>query len=148
MLLKRLYDREESGELKLHEEERLDYSKLDEKGQPTLVTEKVPQVIGVTIKRPDKGRHNFSPRFLERGMAEGWLMREGNKITLKADNGTLVYTIERTPGYFCCHCKMPLDDGAGKAHVQAAHKGEKSPDPNNPAGYRKDNFYACVREVS
>ena len=93
-------------------------------------------------------RQNFSARILERGVAEGWISMGEGKVVLRTIPPT-AYRILRTPGYYCCHCQKALDDGpAGQAHIAAAHPGKASPDASNPAGYRKDNFYACVREGS
>lgn len=105
-----------------------------------------PRVSGVKILRAGP-RQNLSPRFIEGGVAEGWLSMGKGKVVLHGEDGDVVYRMERIPGYYCCHCGRKLDDGpGGQVHVAAAHKGTKSPDPSNPAGYRRDNFYACVRE--
>jgi hypothetical protein len=87
--------------------------------------------------------HHFSPRLIEGGVSEGWLSMGKGKITIHGEGGDVVYNIARAPGYYCCHCNMKLDDGGvlAQSHV-ATHKAKKSPDKNNPAGYRKDNFYA------
>jgi len=117
MLLKRLYDR--SGE--------------------------EPVVNGITVLRA-KARQHFSPNILEVGQREGWMTVSGNVLTILSEP-RVVYRIVRTPGYYCCHCHRPLDDsGVARAHLAEEHPDVPSPDPANPAGYRRDNFYACARE--
>ena len=105
-----------------------------------------PTVVSVKVLRAGP-RQNFSPGFIEGGVAEGWLALGGGKITITSDKGPVVYTIARAPGLYCCHCETKLDDSASaQKHVASAHKGASSPDPTNPAGYRQDNFYAAVKQ--
>jgi hypothetical protein len=40
---------------------------------------------------------------------------------------------------------MP-DGPSARAYIEQRFKGEESPDPSNPAGYEKINFYDCVKE--
>lgn len=84
---------------------------------------------------------------IEGGAAEGWLSLGGGKVTIAAEGGDVVYAIERPPGHYCCHCDAKLDgEHQARAHVASNHKGKASPDEKHPAGYRKDNFYSCVKE--
>lgn len=86
--------------------------------------------------------HTMTPRLIEKGQAESWLVREGKKLTVKALNGSVAFELVRPPGYYCCHCDAPVDDGnSAKVHIAAKHRTDESPDPSNPVGYRKDNFY-------
>lgn len=88
---------------------------------------------------------NFSTRFVEQGLAGGLVSVSGDTLTLHAQP-QLRYLILRRPGYYCCHCDAAVDDAAGaKVHLDKEHKGKTSPDAGNPAGYRRDNFYACER---
>ena len=90
-------------------------------------------------------RQNFSTRFIEKGLADGLLTLSGDRLVLNT-KPELVYQVWRRPGSYCCHCDAPLDDSAtAKAHLDKEHKGKTSPDAGNPAGYRRDNFYACER---
>jgi hypothetical protein len=86
---------------------------------------------------------------VERAVVEGWMSLADGHIVLKVERGEaspIVYRIVSPPGFYCCHCEKALDDGsAARAHVAAAHEGQASPDPDNPAGYRRDNFYRCER---
>lgn len=113
-----------------------------------------PVVSGVKLLRANKRQH-FSQSFIDGGMAEGWLSVGGGKITVTGTNGKAEYLIVARPAIYCCHCDEQigaLNEGATpegakkmRAHVDGAHKGIVSPDPNNPAGYRQDNFFACVK---
>lgn len=116
MLLKRIYDRSS--------------------GKPVLDHIKV-------LRAGDK--QHFSTRFIATGQTIGYVSVADGMITLTT-KPKLVYNIIRAPGYYCCHCDAPMSDGAeARGHLEVEHKGKKSPDPSNPAGYRKDNFYACER---
>jgi len=111
-------------------------------------------VIGVEILNA-KGPHNFSQRFLDGGAAEGWLSLGKGKIIIEGSNGSAIFKIVTTPGYFCCHCGEKLSGGSDGA-VQRLHLIEKhsdkdghakpSPDPGNPSGWRLDLFYATELE--
>lgn len=94
-----------------------------------------------------KDQH-FSPRFVMGAVMEGWAKLEPKQITLAVKPKKLVYRILEHPGTFCCHCGKALDGGdkIAQAHIEALHVGEESPDAQNPAGYRVDNFYRCVLE--
>lgn len=90
----------------------------------------------------------------------------GGRIVVDAKPRPVSYRIVRGPGYYCCYCseQQPGSQEA-QGHV-ALHKeaqtsanppwfrrllGDKPvpliPDPENPSGYRKDNFYECMRET-
>lgn len=135
-----------------------DQSKLKRDKTTGAVTNIMPGAVkGVKVMRIDKGVHHFTETFINAGLVEGWLSMGGGKLTMTADDGEKVsYRIIRTPGIYCCHCDLKLGghrDGNGPdnknaqtylEHV-ATHK-KASPDPNNPSGYRDDNFYCCVNE--
>lgn len=104
------------------------------------------KICGVRVLRAGAVQH-FSPRIIEQGVAAGWLSMVDGLLTVNGHDGPVVYRIERTPGYYCCHCQAKLSDQTeARAHVTADHGGAASPDASNPAGYRRDNFFACVRE--
>lgn len=121
---------------------------------------------------PDNGgRQHFSPRLIERGAAEGWLSMGNGQIVLKTAEGEpdAAFEIKAGPGLYCCFCDAKLDSELdARTHVLDEHAKEtggkgsvelgifdgeekirsghvKSPDSNNPAGYRQDNFYATER---
>lgn len=107
-------------------------------------------VCGVTVLRV-KPRWHLSPSLLEQGQNQGWLEDEGQTLRVFGENVTLAYDIVRRPGYYCCHCERAVgDSAAGREHVHSHHAGVSSPDANNPAGFRKDNFSTCIlrEEVS
>lgn len=75
------------------------------------------QIRGVKIVR-GRTRQRFTPRFLHKGLTEGWLTLTGDTFVLSGDTPT-VYRIVREPGRY--------------------------PDPNIHSGYRLDRFYECER---
>lgn len=88
----------------------------------------------------------FTQRFLDMGVTEGWLsIANGNFIIKTAPElEDVVYKVVRKPGHYCCHTDQPLaDEHAARKHIADNYLGVESPDPQNPAGYRKDNFYLC-----
>ena len=161
MLLKRIYDwnapkkkwttREEScgackGRGVVVNDDATGVMPCPEKCDKGVLKKEVPPVVAIKVLRAGKTQH-FSPHLIEQGSLQGWLVLADGKVRIKGYDGDVTYKIERTPGYFCCHCQKPLDDGkSGSVHVQGTHAGAKSPDPGNPIGYRKDNFYDCVKE--
>jgi hypothetical protein len=116
------------------------------------------RVTGIEVRTaPAPGqRHHFTPGLLDRGMAEGWLSVSRGVITLHAAEGDLAFRILRAPGHYCCHCGVPIEHGGawvdeaktqtkGQAHVATAHPKTTSPDPANPAGYERINYYHTER---
>lgn len=111
-------------------------------GQDVLV----PPVNGVEVLRAGP-RQRFSPDLVVRGAAEGWLELKGDRLVLRGTNVTLKYRVARTPGYYCCFDGAPMDDGpSAREYVAAKFPNKASPDPSNPAGYERINFYDCVKE--
>jgi hypothetical protein len=106
-------------------------------------------VAGLEVKHT--GTHaeqTFSRRFIDAGLAEGWVSLSRGALIIHALDGDFTYTVARMPGSYCCHCDAPLADdpsGAlGRAHVEANHAGVPSPDVTNPAGYCVTHAYECV----
>ena len=88
-------------------------------------------------------RQNFTQKLINRGVEEGWLSMGQGKITLHTVP-ELNYRVVRAPGFYCCFDDAKLDDDKhGDRYVAENYAGQTSPDKNNPAGYRKDNFFAC-----
>jgi len=89
----------------------------------------------------------FSTGLVAQATSEGWLTIKGKQLTLKS-KPPLKYRIEREPGYYCCHCGQALAAGGpeAQAHVAGKHDGKKSPDPSNPAGYERIDYFDCVKE--
>ena len=128
MYLKRLYERDDEGGLK-----------LDDAGKAN--------VIGVRVLRSGPRQH-FSPNLVQKGAAAGWLSMQDGKIIIHGEGGDLSYSIERIPGYYCCHCGDPLDDSkTSQNHVASEHEDEESPDKENPSGYERINYYDCAKEA-
>lgn len=157
MKLKRHYDSDEAKAYRALVESHLAdrvstiETALGEKLTPGEINE-ARNAVRDKIKRPKptgievlytKPKQNFSPRVVHGGINEGWLELADRKLTINGMNKTVVYTIDRLPGHYCCHCDIYLSDGpSAKIHVES-HEGEASPDTGNPCGYRRDNFFAC-----
>jgi hypothetical protein len=123
-----------------------------------------PQIDHFEIRHT--GNHeaqNFSEGLVEAGRREGFLTFAQGKITLKCKPEDLNYKILRGPGYYCCHCGKQLQDAnffiknasgeqtkttRGMQHVETVHKGAKSPDLGNPAGYRRVSGYECELDAA
>jgi len=92
-------------------------------------------------------RQGFSPKFLERAITEGWATRIGTRIVFDTKPKT-VYDVIRLPGCYCCHCGIQIEAGGTVAqiHVKTLHPDKLSPDKENPAGYRINNYYDCKKE--
>jgi hypothetical protein len=105
----------------------------------------------------------FSQRIIDQLVAEGVMAIDGDLLALSTEPA-LTYRITRRPGTYCCYCNAAVDPGpSALAHVAehlvekpktlggkmldmvGLYKPPKNPDPNNPSGYRRDNFYFCER---
>lgn len=110
-----------------------------------------PQVTHVKVLRAKK-RFHFPTKLVDQAAEEGWLTidpKVGGEIRITTAEGEpdLVYTIERTPGWYCCFDMKRFPDGASaRQYVQLAFAGKRSPDSNNPAGYERIHFYDAVRK--
>lgn len=92
-------------------------------------------------------RQRFTPRLLRTGQQEGWLRICDGRITLTGQGGTSVsYRVERVPGIYCCFCERQFSTSdEARAHMVIMHPIGVSPDRQNPAGYRVDGFFDCIR---
>ncbi len=127
MEIKRIFKKDDKGELI-----------RDQDGDAILDT--------IRVKRLSK-MQNFTQKLIDRAIREGFMSMIKGKIVLHTNDGDLSYKIVRSPGYFCCHDNEPLGgEKECREYVEANFKGIESPDKNNPAGYRKDNFHACELE--
>lgn len=110
----------------------------------------VPPVAGIEILSVKENQH-FSTHLVANAVNEGWMSQDKDLLTIKGANKMVTYRIARMPGYYCVHCGEHLVDGGriAQMHVESRHGGEASPDPANPAGYEKINYYDCelVREA-
>lgn len=96
-----------------------------------------------------KPEQNFSETLIEGALKEGWASFEDTTLVLDVKPEPLRYTVLRTPGRYCCHCKLRLPDNddrgeLARAHVAELHAGVASPDRLNPAGYERIHFYETV----
>lgn len=117
---------------------------------------------------------NFSPRFVNRALREGWLSlrdgkivlhckyfprgfskhrheRDAERMPIEFEDVNLEYTIVYVPGVYCLHCGDWLGEDpsgeVGRLHVRTDHRGMKSPDERYPHGYRNGNLYECILDA-
>lgn len=78
--------------------------------------ESASQAIPVThVEIHDTGgspEQNFSHRFVESGVAAGWLTLADNTLTVRAEPESLIYSLKRRPGYYCKSSgeRIPISD--------------------------------------
>jgi len=124
----------------------------------TVITEQITPPVRCVRLRTAPERQHFSQGMVEGAMAEGWLAITRDRIVISSEDGPVAYDIERRPGRYCCHCgeKLADDDHTNPAspgalarqHVEAEHKGKKSPDPENRSGYCCIRYYDCVKATA
>lgn len=136
MLLKRIYkrvlDEKDNPIIDLHGKIVLE---MDEKDKPIIDHVKV-------IRKSKNSKQNFSTKFILNGFKSKLVSIVDDVITLNT-KPELNFKIIREPGYYCCHDDEPCGTGAeARSYLEENFKDIESPDPNNPSGYRKDNFYA------
>lgn len=89
---------------------------------------------------------NFTQEFINDSVSSGLMSFSKGKIILHT-KPELIYAVVRTPGFYCCHDNEKLSSELdAKTYTNNKFNGIKSPDDNNPVGYRKDNFFHCVQE--
>ena len=92
---------------------------------------------------------HFSTGLVDAGIEEGWISVQDGQLILHAAPAALVYDILRVPGRYSCYdgAKLPDDPEdkgtLARAYLAEHHPGATSPDPDNPAGYYKINYYEC-----
>lgn len=102
-------------------------------------------------------KQNFHLHQIETYQKQGVVEIGKDAITLKCLNGDFKFAINQEPGIYCLldDKKWPLDGEdvpqkmrgqVARDHIAAKHKGKASPDPENPAGYRVQRYYATTLE--
>lgn len=74
-------------------------------------------LAGVELRGEPPPEWHVTPDFVTQGVVEGWILPSENQIVLKLQGGDVTYTIIAPPGEY--------------------------PDPDEPSGRRRDNFYRC-----
>ncbi len=101
------------------------------------------EVDYVDVRRLTKTQ-KFTQRTLDQGFMEGFISIGNGQIIVKSKPNDVVYNIISKPGHYCCHDGCFLEsEQVARNYVAENFNGVESPDQNNPAGYRKDNFYFC-----
>ena len=112
------------------------------------VTNRPPAISLRLIHTGAQAMQNFSERFINEGLAQGWVNIADGVLILITTEESLKYTILATPGVYCLHCGARLGydrtGHVGREHVKAQHAGIASPDPAHPAGYRNTLAYECT----
>lgn len=155
MQLKRLYKKNKDGRLVDTEDRVLTKITVEEKGTSPrrgvnrMVDDdgvvRTPVVVGVNVIRASPVQ-KFTPSLIAKATQQGWATLGDGAFTIRAANldHLLVYHIVRTPGYYCAHCSVELDDQeTARDHVTDQHVGDDSPDANNPSGYEHAKYYMC-----
>ena len=104
----------------------------------------LPQIAYIEVKHVGD-KQNLNQRFIDRGIAQGWLSIGDGKISIKTDGDPLVFTIVRVPGHYSCYTGEKLN-GQAEAMAHVATQDDDSPDKQHPAGYKKLAYYECVTE--
>lgn len=158
MELKRLYKKNEDGRLVDAEDRVLTKTAVEEKrgsffqrinymlDDDGVVRE--PVVVGVNINRTSS-LQKFTPSLIAKATQQGWATLGDGAFTIRAANldSLLVYRILRTPGYYCSHCGVGLDDQeTARDHVADRHVDDDLSDENNPSGYEDAKYYLCELE--
>lgn len=95
---------------------------------------------------PSSGVQKISKRAVQAGVAAGTHTITPEAIVLHTSNlGDVAFNITLAPGRHCLHCGHHIaEDPTGaqmRAHIEAEHSGQASPDPNHPAGYLAIEYY-------
>lgn len=104
--------------------------------------------VGHTGLKPEQ---NFRRGLIETGIAQGWITLTGDTLVMAADPEDLVYTVKRTPGYFCTSTgeHIPISTMAwasSQRDVLACLEARKWLAANGKAitDYKVGNDYRCV----
>lgn len=119
--------------------------KTDESGALLLDADDNPILDKVIVKQAGDTQH-FTQEFINDSVASGLMSFGNGKLTLHTEP-ELIYNVVRTPGYYCCHDNKGLgDQKQSERYVADNFADVECKDKNNPAGYRKDNFFYCELE--
>jgi len=111
---------------------------------------------------PENRRQHIPQVWIDKHTARGFATLDENKLTMHTIDGDMAFTVDHSPGRFCCHCGEALaneDQEAGggfipqgdprlgavaREHVASKHAGIVSPDPQNPSGYKDKMYYGLT----
>lgn len=107
-------------------------------------------LAGVELVGDPPAVHRFKPQWLLAAVTQGWASLAQGRITLHTVGGDVAWRIVREPGAYCCCCGDRVGDGPTADPAEAARRCtyvaacqayQPGADPENPAGYRVDNYY-------
>ncbi|SEN74073.1 hypothetical protein [Nitrosomonas marina] len=102
------------------------------------------EIVGIKFARKPGNVQKFTQQFIDEFIGYGLLSLGKGVITMHAEGGDVNYKIISSPGYYCCFDgKRLAGEFEARDYVAANFAGQTSPDPQNPAGYKKDSFYLC-----
>lgn len=102
----------------------------------------LPEIDHIIVTRTSKAQ-KITQKTIDRLMVDNSVVVGDGQIMLKTVP-VLNYKIVRMPGIYCCHDDHKLSDQVtARKYVADNFSGKKSPDNQNPSGYRVDNFYQC-----
>jgi len=120
------------------------------------------KLTGVRLEKLAKGRrHHFNERMVAKYEAAGLITKNDKTLTMHTIDGDMEFAIDHPPTRVCLLCgeHLPNEDrtdggqfipqgdirlGAGaRKHMDEKHKGEKSPDPQFPYGYKYKKYWGC-----
>ena len=104
-----------------------------------------PVLTGISLSRmPNTGIQRLTQKLIDKTVQDGFMTLSKGKVIFHTVDGDVAFNIVRVPGYYCCFTNKQLgDQKEARKYIEANFKGKASPCKNNPAGYRKDNFYTC-----
>lgn len=168
MIFKRIYDKPEGWQKKVNVKNSRGLLLEPAKSEGACLN--LPPLKHIVLKSAPP-RQVFSEKILMRGMMEGWLRVDGDRIILKSYPKETIYQIKRRPGIYCLHNmeRQPSQEAA-RAHILTTHcgygqdelpaddekltrkfwemlkaKNYKSPVEDSPAGYCQVNGYDCMK---
>ncbi|SET44519.1 hypothetical protein SAMN05216326_12737 [Nitrosomonas marina] len=102
------------------------------------------EIVGIRLLSKPSRTQKITQQFIDEFTGYGLLSIGKGVVTIHAQGGDVNFNIISSPGYYCCFDgKRMAGEQAAKAYVADNFAGQTSPDPQNPAGYRRDSFYLC-----
>lgn len=162
MLLNRIYDEQDLERFKLQKDETIKEWKAKFRslgipeelvvsfaGQVSETIVPLPLISGVEVLHTGvRAEQNFSTSLITEFIKLGIAEINNDELVLHTSSDDLKYTILRSPGRWCLHCKEKLTDDAtgemARLHIAMKHNGVPSPVESEPSGYVWLTYFECV----
>lgn len=122
-------------------------------------------LTGVRLEALSGGRrHHFTETCVEKYEARDLITKTDKTITMHTVDGDMLFNIDHPPTRVCLLCgeQLPNEDrdgsntpqghpnmgAAARAHMEEKHKGEASPDPQHPLGYKYKKYWGVTPDDS